>query len=448
MKRELLDGSVKPQLAKLALPLFLGCLLQQLYNTVDSLVVGRFLGTDAFASTGVSGTVMNLFIFVLNGFCVGAGILFGQQYGAGKKDAFRKCVFTALAAGAVLTVLFSVCSIALLDPLLRAIDTPDTLIPFCKSYLYIILGSLLLTFLYNLFSSVLRSMGDTKAALLFLAISAVLNIGMDVLFIVGFDWGISGAAAATAAAQGISAVSCWLYLRRCYPEYICTRRDVGFYPEVLKPALRLGVVSALHQSSLYIGKLLVQGAVNTLGTSGIAAFTASTRIEGLLGTFSDSISQSISIHVSQNFGAGNGDRVYHAIRKGMGLQHLLFLLILPWVWIFAEPLTDIFLNGADAEALAEGVRYLRVIAPFYILSFSGYGFVGFFRGIGRIIIPFLATTVQITCRVVLSYLMVGGMGLSAVAWATGIGWIVIIIFHSSMFLLVRRRGLNMKSRIA
>ena len=228
IKRDLLHGSVRQQLVQLALPLFLGCILQQLYNTVDSLIVGRYLGTDAFASTGISGTVMNLFIFVLNGFCVGAGILFGQEYGAGNKERFRKCVFTALTAGVALTVLFSVGSISLLTPLLRAIDTPAGLIPYCKSYLNIILGGLLLTFLYNLFSSILRNMGDTRAALLFLAVSALLNIVLDLLLITVLDLGISGAAAATVLAQGVSAACCYLYLRRRYPEYICTRKDVGF----------------------------------------------------------------------------------------------------------------------------------------------------------------------------------------------------------------------------
>ena len=439
MKKDLLHGSVRPQLARLALPLFLGCLLQQLYNTVDSLVVGRYLGTDAFASTGVSGTVMNLFIFVLNGFCVGAGILFGQEYGAGRKDEFRKCVFTALMAGTALTVLFSAGSIALLEPLLRAIDTPAELISFCRSYLHIILGGLIFTFLYNLFSSVLRSMGDTRAALLFLAVSAVLNILLDLLLIAVLRLGISGAAAATVAAQGVSAVCSYVYLRRRYPEYICTAKDAGFYPAVLGPALRLGLVSALHQSSLYIGKLLVQGAVNTLGTSGIAAFTAASRIEGVLGTFADSISQSVSIHVSQNYGAKNRERVYMAFRHGEGLLHLLFVLLLPWVFLFARPLTDLFLNGADAAALIAGARYLRVVAPFYILGFTGYGYVGYFRGTGRILVPFCATTLQISIRVILSYLMVKGMGLSAVGWATGIGWIAIVLFHTSMFLLTRRK---------
>ena len=190
---------------------------------------------------------------------------------------------------------------------------------------------------------------------------------------------------------------------------------------------------------LYIGKLLVQGAVNTLGTSGIAAFTAASRIEGVLGTFADSISQSISIHTAQNFGAGNRDRVYRAFRNGEGLLHLLFVLLLPLTFLFARPLTDLFLNGADASALDAGARYLRIVAPFYILGFTGYGFVGHFRGTGRILIPFFATTLQLTCRVILSYVLVGRMGLPAVGWATGIGWILIVLFHSSMFLLMRKR---------
>ena len=441
MNRELLQGAIRPQLLKLALPLFLGSLLQQLYNTVDSLAVGYFLGTTAFASTGVSGTVMNLFIFVLNGFCVGASILFGQKYGAGLSKEFRQCVFTALAAGVAITLVFSALSISLLRPLLRLIQTPEELIPYCRSYLHIILGGLIFTFLYNLFSAVLRSMGDTRAALVFLAVSAVLNIVLDIVLMLLWRT-IAAAAAATIIAQAVAALCAFLYLRRRYPDYLFSRADVGFYPVLLTQSLRLGLVSALHQSSLYIGKLLVQGAVNSLGISAIAAFTAVSRIEGLLGSFGDSGSQSISIHISQNVGVGNVQRVHEAFRKGLGVNHLMCVILISLSYLFAPQLVNLFLNGADAAALADGVRYMRTAAFFYIFCFSGYAFVGYFRGTGHVLIPFIATSAQLTWRVVFSYLLAARMGLVAVAWATGTGWIVIFIIHSCCYFATKKKGLR------
>ncbi len=441
MSNDLLHGKIKKEIFILAMPLFLGCLLQQLYNTVDSLIVGRFLGTGAFASTGVSGTVMNLFIFVLNGFCVGSSILFGQKFGAGKTKEFRQSVFTALSAGIVLTILFSILSIALLRPILHLIQTPDELIAYCVSYLRIILLGLILTYLYNLFSAVLRSIGNTKAALVFLIIAAILNIILDLLFIVVFQMGVAGAAVATVISQGISAVLCIIFIKHKYSEFLFTKEDIGIYPVLLSQALKLGLVSALHQSSLYLGKMLVQGAVNSLGTSCIAAFTATSRIEGLLGSLADSFSQSISIHISQNFGAHNTERVYKALRKGMSLLHLLYIILIPATFVFAKPLIDLFLNGADTFALSEGVKYLRLVAPFYILCFSGYSYVGYFRGTGRIIVPLFTTTLQLTCRVVFSYLLVGKLGLSAVAYATGIGWTALFITYSTMYLKFKRKDM-------
>jgi len=438
MNQSLLQGKIQPQLLRLALPLFLGSLLQQLYNAADALIVGKLLGTAAFASTGVSGTVMNIFIFVLNGFCVGASILFGQEFGAGKKEEFRKSVFTVLTAGAVITAAFSLLSLSLLRPLLRLIQTPEELTGYCVAYLRFILGGLMFTFLYNLFASVLRSMGDTRAALAFLAVSACLNIVLDIALIRAFH-STGAAAAATVLSQGVSAVCSFVYLRKKYPEYLFSRRDCGFYPELLSRAMRLGLVSALHQSSLYIGKLLVQGAVNSLGTSVIAAFTAAARVEGLLGSFGESGGQAISIHISQNVGAGNRPRVREALRKGMGLNHLLCTVMVPLTFLFAPQVVNLFLGGADPTALDEGVRYLRIIGCFYLLGFSGNAFVGYFRGTGHVMIPFIATTAQLTCRVILSYLLTSRLGLSAVAWATGIGWILIICIHFSAYTFTRRR---------
>lgn len=441
MTNDLLHGKIKIEIFKLALPLFFGCLLQQLYNTVDSLVVGHFLGTIAFASTGVSGTVMNLFIFLLNGFCVGSSILFGQKFGAGKPKEFRESVFTALSAGVVLTIVLSILSISLLRPILKLIQTPDELIGYCSSYLKIILGGLILTYLYNLFSALLRSIGNTRASLVFLFIATVLNIILDILFIAVFNMGVSGAAAATVIAQGISALCCLIFIKSKYNEYIFSKNEIGFYPELLSQALKLGLVSALHQSSLYLGKMLVQGAVNSIGTSAIAAFTATSRIEGFLGSVADSFSQSISIHISQNYGAGNTERVYKALRKGMSLLHLLFIILLPLVFIFARGLIDLFLNGADPAALAMGVKYLRLISPFYILCFSGYSYVGFYRGTGRLTVPLFSTTLQITTRVVFSYILVSKLGLPAVAWATGAGWILVFSSYSIIYLHLKNRDL-------
>ncbi|NCC44558.1 MAG: hypothetical protein EOM18_13490 [Clostridia bacterium] len=242
--------------------------------------------------------------------------------------------------------------------------------------------------------------------------------------------GISGGACATVIAQLFSACCCYLYLRKRYPGLICKKEDFAFRKTLLIQTLSYGIVSALHQSSLYIGKLLVQGAVNTLGTSAIASYTATMRIEGIVNAFSDSGSQSMSILIAQNHGAGNRKRVIEGFHHGLLLLIILGIL-LSAIMFLTSPICMMFLIGSKVKLIvAPGISYLKVISIFYLLCYIGNAFVGFFRGVGKVNIPFIATTVHITLRVILSYLLVDRLGLPAVAFATGIGWICVVIFHS------------------
>jgi len=432
-EKTLLSGNIQKQLILLAVPLLLGNILQQLYNAADSLIVGRFLGTEAFASVGISGSIMNLFIFVLNGFCLGISVIFAQLYGTGDKKQFRREVFSAITFGTLLTLSLSLLFMLLLKTVLKIIKTPEELIPYAVSYLTVILAGLPFTYFYNLFSGILRSVGNTRAALYFLAVAIVSNVFLDLLFIAGFHTGTAGAAGATVLSQFLSAVCCFFYLKRTYPELLCRREDAGLHPALLKQTLKFGAASALQESSLYIGKILVQGAVNTLGTPGIAAYTATMRLEGLANSFGDSGGQAMSVLISQNYGAGNRERVANGLKYGLMMNIVLGITLSLLMFLGAAPGISLFLDSADSLALSYGTEYLKVISVFYVLCFIGAAFVGYFRGIGLVHVPFLGTTSHITLRVILSYLLIKRMGLPAIAAATGIGWIWVVIFLSSMY---------------
>ena len=222
----LLSGNIRQQILTLAVPLLLGNILQQLYNTADSLIVGRFLGTNAFASVGISGSLMNLFIFILDGFCAGITVILGQFYGSGDRKKYREEVFTALLLGMIIALLIAGACTIFLDPILDLIHTPEELVSYAESYLFIILAGLPFTCLYNLFSGVLRSIGDTKAALIFLAAAITMNIALDFLFIGIIGIGTAGAAAATVLSQFFSAVCCFLYLLKFQNSACkCSTRD-------------------------------------------------------------------------------------------------------------------------------------------------------------------------------------------------------------------------------
>ncbi len=440
MKQQtLLSGDIKKQLILLAVPLLLGNILQQLYNTADSLIVGYFLGTDAFASVGISGSIMNLFIFILNGFCVGLSVIFAQLYGTGDRQQFRREVFVAVGLGILLTFLIGGLSMSLLGTTLTLIKTPPELIPYANSYLMVILAGLPFTYFYNLFSGILRSVGNTKAALYFLAIAIVSNVILDFLFIAGFHMGTAGAAGATILSQLFSAICCFFYIKVNYGELLCRKEDIGLYPSLIKQTIKFGTTSALHESSLYIGKILVQGAVNTLGTPGIAAYTATMRIEGFANSFGDSGGQAMSVLISQNQGAGNKDRVMGGFKNGLLLNIWLGITLSLLMFFGAAPGIRLFLGSSDTLALSYGVGYLKVISFFYLLCFIGCAFVGYFRGTGRVHIPFWGTTLHISLRVILSYLLVSRLGLPAIAVATGCGWILVVSFQLIMYRYYKRR---------
>lgn len=429
MQRSLLQGNIRRELISLALPLLVGNVLQQLYNTVDSLIIGHYLGTEAFSAVGVAGTIMNLFIFVLTGFCTGISILLAQIYGSGDKRSFRREVFISTSLGALITILLSLIFLLLMRPVLQLIHSPAELIPGIEAYLKVIIGGMLCSYLYNLTSGMLRAIGDTRAATFFLMVSVLVNAATDYLFVGVWGWGISGAAWATVLSQLLAAICCTVYILRRDRDLICTRYDIGFDRGLVRRTLAFGCTSALHQSSLYIGKIFVQGAVNLLGTPGIAAYTATMRVEGFSNSLGTSMGSALSVFISQNHGAGNTGRERDGFKQGMSLAVIMGVVLSAAMFILARPSMLWFLDGSETAAIGHGAAYMRMISIFYILCFTGNTFVGFFRGVGRMHVLLIGTTMHITIRALLSHLLVGGMGLSAVALATGIGWACMTVYQ-------------------
>ena len=439
MKESLLEGNIRSQLIRISLPLLIGSILQQLYNAVDSLIIGRFLGTQAFSAAGIAGTVMNLFIFVLTGFCTGVSALLGQLYGSGDRAKFRREVFTSTLIGGGTTILLSALFMLALRPLLRLINSPEALLGDIEAYLTVVIGGMPATYFYNLLSGTLRAIGDTRAATLFLLIAITANAIVDYLFVGVFGFGMAGAAWATVLSQLLSAALCFFYILRKGRDLLFTRVDCRLERSLVKRTLSYGFSSALHQSSLYIGKIFVQGAVNTLGTAGIAGYAAAIRIEGFANSFGTSAGQGVSVFIAQNWGARNLKRVRDGYKEGMLLCVALGVVFSVLLYVTAIPGMRVFLETAETEAIAEGAAYMRQVALFYVLCFTGNVFVGYFRGIGWVYLPMLVTTLQIAMRAGLSYLWVGSMQLRGVALATGCGWILLTVVYGAVTLWSNRR---------
>lgn len=437
--RDLTRGSIKGHLIYLMIPLIFGNILQQLYNTIDALVLGRFAGAEEFAAIGISGAVMNLFLFAIVGATTGISVIFAQAYGAGDVEKYRNAHFHTLIIGLTVTIAGSIIAIFLMRIILGIIQTPIDLVGYVEDYLIIIFVFLPVTYIYNMYTSLLRSVGNTKMPLLMLAISVGINLGLDVLFIARFDMGIRGAAWATAIAQAISAVSCVLYMRFAMQEFMFTRKNCRLDLLLAKKIIHFGFVTGIHQSGLYIGKLLVQGAVNTGGTELISAYTATTRIEGFANSFGDSGAAATSVVTAQNLGAKKHDRVLETYRASIIILFILGIVCSAIMALTAELTVGFVLGQKSGTTFDSAKQYIILISVFYVLCFMGNTFAGFFEGIGKVIFPFIGAATHITIRVILSWLFIGQGGLNTVAIATGIGWIYVNILWETLYVRQKRR---------
>lgn len=425
-------GNIKYQLIGLTLPLILSNILQELYNTIDTYMVGSFINDNAIASIGISGSIMNLFIFIIIGANNGISLILARYYGEKNYKKFRKSIFTSIIIGGGITVILSITSILILNFILNIINTPMELKSYVTEYLNIILIGLISCFLYNLCSSLLRSVGNSKTSLYILLLSTIANIIMDYIFIKIFGLGIQGAAIATVLSQIFSAVIAVIYINKKYPYLICKRADFKLDIKNIKSILDYMTMSSLHQSSLYIGKLLIQGAVNALGTNSIIAFTASSRIEAFPNSFAESGGTAISIFISQNKGAEKNGRIKKGFKTGLKLMLLMGMIIISIAFILSKPLSGMFIEN-NINAVNEAASYLKVISIFYIFCFIGSSFVGYYKGVGMMNIPVVGTILHISIRTILSYILIYKLSLSAVAVSTGLGWIAVNIMQMIIF---------------
>ncbi len=424
----------KKQFMILALPLIIGNIFQQLYNTIDALVIGHFAGNLEFASIGIAGSIMNLFIFAIVGFTTGVSILFAQSFGAKDDKKFSDLHAQTLIVGIGLTIFLSILVYVWMPQLLHVTNTPVNLKAFVSTYLTIICIGLPSSYVYNLYCAMLRSIGNTKTPLYILGFSILINIIFDLLFVATFHWNMAGAALATILAQTLSAILCMMITWQKYPMYRFRKKQVHLDSTIVKTILALGSVAALHQSSLYIGKVFVQSTINTAGTDIISAYTATTRIEGFVNSFGDSGAAITTVLVAQAYGAQNKKRIQTHFKDSFEI--LLFGGILCSLLLYVTSgFTTSILLPADSNAYSAAVSYLKIVACFYPLCFIGNTWAGYYDGIGKPIVPFMGAASHITMRVILSILWIQALQLNGVAIATGIGWIWMNVLWSIIYIV-------------
>lgn len=442
MYRDLTKGNITKGLVLFALPMIAGNLLQQLYNIADTLIVGRALGRNALAAVGSAYTLMTFLTSVFLGLSMGAGALFSIYLGRQDKPSLRSAVAHALGLILGVTLLLNAAVYLLLDEILLFLQIPAELAADMRTYLLIIFAGLLATSVYNFFACLLRAVGNSVAPLWFLGFSAVLNIGLDLLFVLVFHWGIAGAAAATVFSQYVSGIGLLAYTFLRCREFLPSRAELRFRKEILRELLDLSMLTCAQQSAMNFGILLIQRLVDSFGPVTMAAFAAAVKIDTFAYLPVQDFGNAFSTFVAQNFGAGRTERLRRGFRQALLLSAGFFVVISALVCIFAHPLMRIFVQAGETEVLAAGVRYLRVEGAFYAGIGCLFLLYGFYRAVKRPGMSVVLTVISLGTRVALAYALAGTLGETGIWAAIPIGWALADLTGLGYYLLRRTKLLG------
>ena len=426
MNYDLTQGNIMKNLLKFAFPIMVGNMLQQLYNVVDTLIVGRYLGENALAAVGSSYTLMVFVTSVILGLCMGSSAFFSMQFGGRNYDRLEKGLFIAFLSIGAIAVALNVLVYAGMDGILIFLKVPDEVAPLMEEYLVWIFAGIMATFLYNFVANLLRAVGNSMVPLCFLGASAVLNIVLDLLFIRGFHWGVGGAAAATVLSQYAAGIGILFYYYAKYPQLRVKKENRCWDGRILKELAGLSSLTCLQQSIMNFGILLVQGLVNSFGPVVMAAFAAAVKIDAFAYMPVQDFGNAFSTYVAQNYGAGKEERIRRGMKDAVLGAFVFCLLITIIVVGFAEPLMGLFIDRQSVETVAVGVGYLRIEGAFYFGIGLLFLFYGYYRAIHKPGISVVLTVVSLGTRVLLAYVLsaVPSIGVKGVWMSVPIGWIL------------------------
>ena len=439
MYRDLTKGNISKTLLLFALPMIAGNLLQQFYNIADTLIVGKFLGRDALAAVGSAFTLMTFVTSVLLGLSMGAGALFSIYRGRGEETNLKSAVVHAFFLILAIAALLNVAVYLFLDPILAFLNVPDEVYPLMKNYLLVIFAGIAATFLYNFFACLLRALGNSAVPLLFLGISAVLNVGLDLLFVLVIPWGVEGAAAATVIAQYVSGIAIALYAWYRCRDLRPSRRELRWNGKILRGIGSFSVLTCVQQSVMNFGILLVQGLVNSFGPVIMAAYAAAVKIDSFAYMPVQDFGNAFSTFAAQNYGAGERERIRRGIKHALLMTLIFCLAVSAAVCLFARPLMLLFVQPQETEVLAAGVEYLRIVGSCYCGIGVLFLLYGFYRAVKRPGMSVVLTAVSLGTRVILAYALSAPIGVQGIWIAVPIGWLLADAIGLSFYLCRRER---------
>ena len=427
MSADFTKGKITPELIRFTVPLVLGNLFQLLYNAVDSMIVGRYVGREALAAVGTSNPLMTLVILFINGITLGAGILIGTHYGAKDYDTLKRQISTTMIGGVGFTLGVSVLFVALARPIFALMQVDASVMDLAVSYMRIIFCGLVFTFVYNCLASILRALGDSTGPLIFLVISAVMNIGGDLLMVIRLRMGSDGAAISTVLCEALSCVLCLVYLQKRVPLLRLGKGWLVFDKSLFRTTVAYGWTSAMQQATVQLGKIGIQSIVNTMGVPVMAAFTIVNRFDDFAMVPQQNIGHAMTSFMAINRGAGKTDRMKAGFYRGMGIELVYGAILFLICFVFARPLVS--LSTQDEQVIAHGVQYLRLISFMYLLPAVTNGVQGFFRGVGDLRVTLISSMTNMGVRVAVALVLVFwiGMGMEALPLSYLAGWIGMLI---------------------
>jgi len=431
--KDLTNGNEAKLIFYFAVPMLIGNVFQQLYTTVDSVIVGRFIGKEALAAVGASFPIIFLLVSLIMGITMACSILISQYFGAKEMEKVKRTIDTTYIFLFCAAVLITGIGIIFSEPILRLLKTPPAILQLATTYLKIIFAGILATFGFNTISAILRGLGDSKTPLYFLIVSTIINIVLDLVFVLSFKWGVAGAAWATVIAQGVSVIFGLIYLRIQNEIFRFHWNRLTFDFLIFKQSLIIGLPTGVQQMLVAAGFMALSRIVNGFGTITIAAYTAASRLDSFASMPAMNLSMAVSSFVGQNLGAKKPERVKKGHLVALAMAGCISLSITAIVFIFGRELVALFTN--DPGVIQIGYDYLRIVGVFYIVFSSMFITNGVLRGAGDTLVPMFATVLSLwLARVPVSALLSQKIGATGIWWGIPIGWTVGLILSVGYYL--------------
>ena len=444
--KSLTSGKPMPLLVGFAVPLLFGLLFQQLYNVVDAAIVGRVLGADMLGAVGCTGSVNFLIVGFCNGICSGFAIPVAQCFGAEQYSRMRSYIFNSIYICAVFSIIFAAVTALLTPAILSLMGTPSDIFDYAVMYIRIIFIGIPASMAYNLGNGILRSLGDSKTPLLLLVAASLINVALDLLFIVGFGKGVGSAAAATVISQALSGIGCVVVLIKKFPILRGNSDEKKFRPDLAARLAGVGIPMGLQFSITAIGSTILQSSVNAIGTEAVSGLAAGSKISLFFTTVFDALSSAMATFAGQNIGAGKPERVNEGLKDAAIIGTAYSLAAAAVLWVFGKTLAGIFVDTAEAAAVTEyACRFLKINSCFYVMLL----FVNIVRlsiqGMGHTKAAMISGTMEMIARTLFGLFVVPKFGYTAVCFANGAAWILADAFLFPCYFRIIGRAIHDKS---